>query len=103
MKLFISFVVFFLVIPLPLRANSKADDEKWIPDFQGIKVTKSLEDTESSFLPDVEENKSFCCDRSRKQESAQGISEQESRRIINKIMSLSSNLQTHQPRREGQR
>ena len=103
MKLLISFVVFFLLIPLPLTANGKADYEKWIPAFQGIKITNGLEDTESSFPSDVEGNNSFCCDRSRKQESAQGISEQESRRIINKIMSLSSNLQTHEPRREGKR
>ena len=66
--------VFFLV-PLKLNANP----------FQGVQLTDE-EETEADSKDDTKQSSQFCCDREQKQGWAQELSEQESQRIVNKVL-----------------
>ena len=77
MKIFFNccLLVAFFLSPLSLKAD---------PPFQGVSVEE--ENNTEAYFNDGSSNSEFCCDRELSSDWAQDLSEQESKRIVNRVL-----------------
>ncbi len=67
--------------------------------FKGVDVTEKDEESEARFKNDILRSE-FCCDREYTSDWAQGLSQEESQRIVNKTLASQDSIPTPSPRRK---
>ena len=88
----ILFILFFLFTPLTLNASP----------FKGVQVTEDEEDVEA-FSRDYMSSSEFCCDKEYPSESAQDMSQEESKRRVSKVLADEESSDPVRPAPSGQR